>query len=605
MNGTIVNENVRYEDKREVYLDGGPGPNAPQHAAGLPDGNYYFQVTDPSGKVLLSSDSIRCREVRVENGVIAQYVAALSGLNLEKVHGVWTLAPCQGALVNNAYGLYEFHNTGIDFDHGAVTIQLFPFDDTPNPGGVYKVWLTPVADYAGSYPDDCLGEKGACNVRGENWQPGNAHGFLPARSKTDNFKVKYKGKPFLAPEIRVKKFHDANLNGFQDAGEENLPGWTVYFRDPADNENTLYTPEVVVAGEAGAYVFTESNRPGTMQTVAMLDGVPQSVYPTANPMVVVDVAYVSGEIHAVVYGNVGLGSITACKHYDQNGDGAISGPLEVGIAGWRFRLDPGGLVQTTGADGCTVFADLLPGQYLVTELFPTGSTWTSSDGITWSQHTIESTITESVLAGTAASADFANTCTEGGIGFGTKGYWHNKNGLTELQNDDIDYANALAPYATPSSYFDDCDEPFDGVCSSGLVPAPNGAIGDVAPEGSARAEVSRFLVDANAGGDPREQLAQQLLAFIFNARNRLGSPDDVILLPGSGLASANELIDEAVDAWLSMDPVWIQDIKNLLTSLNESGCDVVYDPLGFETDQTDGNCITVIPVEPCEVVYPE
>ncbi|MEJ2511268.1 MAG: hypothetical protein P8Y72_06680, partial [Anaerolineales bacterium] len=26
--GTIVNENVRYESKLEVYLDGGPGPNA-------------------------------------------------------------------------------------------------------------------------------------------------------------------------------------------------------------------------------------------------------------------------------------------------------------------------------------------------------------------------------------------------------------------------------------------------------------------------------------------------------------------------------------------------------------------------------------------------
>ncbi len=36
--GSIVNENVRYEDKRDVYLDGGPPPNAPATAAGLPDG---------------------------------------------------------------------------------------------------------------------------------------------------------------------------------------------------------------------------------------------------------------------------------------------------------------------------------------------------------------------------------------------------------------------------------------------------------------------------------------------------------------------------------------------------------------------------------------
>ena len=36
--GGIVNENVRYQSKLEVYLDGGPPPNAPAGAAGLPDG---------------------------------------------------------------------------------------------------------------------------------------------------------------------------------------------------------------------------------------------------------------------------------------------------------------------------------------------------------------------------------------------------------------------------------------------------------------------------------------------------------------------------------------------------------------------------------------
>ena len=29
VDGSIVNENVRYEKKEDVYLDGGPGPNAP------------------------------------------------------------------------------------------------------------------------------------------------------------------------------------------------------------------------------------------------------------------------------------------------------------------------------------------------------------------------------------------------------------------------------------------------------------------------------------------------------------------------------------------------------------------------------------------------
>ena len=51
--GSRVNANI-YTNAYDVYLDGGPGPNAPPGAAGLPEGDYYFQVTDPSGKKLLS-----------------------------------------------------------------------------------------------------------------------------------------------------------------------------------------------------------------------------------------------------------------------------------------------------------------------------------------------------------------------------------------------------------------------------------------------------------------------------------------------------------------------------------------------------------------------
>ena len=57
--GSRVNANIFSAkcDGLGVYLDGGPGPNAPATAAGLPDGDYFYQVTDPSGKVLLSTDA--------------------------------------------------------------------------------------------------------------------------------------------------------------------------------------------------------------------------------------------------------------------------------------------------------------------------------------------------------------------------------------------------------------------------------------------------------------------------------------------------------------------------------------------------------------------
>ena len=81
------------------------------------------------------------------------------------------------------------HVSGIDLDHnelGAITVQLYPYDDTPNPGGVYKVWVTQVADYANT--NDGLVKK-TDPVNGENYQPANYHGFIPAKSKTDNYKV--------------------------------------------------------------------------------------------------------------------------------------------------------------------------------------------------------------------------------------------------------------------------------------------------------------------------------------------------------------------------------------------------------------------------------
>jgi hypothetical protein len=115
--GSEVNFN-QYPSKEAVYLDGGPGPGAPQHAAGLDDGRYVFQVTDPSGKTLLSADAARCRQFDVAGGIIVGVV----------------VTGCE-------------HNTGSDIDHGATTVQLMPYNDTPNHGGVYKVWVTFLEDY--------------------------------------------------------------------------------------------------------------------------------------------------------------------------------------------------------------------------------------------------------------------------------------------------------------------------------------------------------------------------------------------------------------------------------------------------------------------------
>jgi hypothetical protein len=157
--GSEVNYNI-YQLKEDVYLDGGPGPGAPQGAAGLDDGVYVFQVTDPSGKTLLSTDPAACRQFTVVNGIITSTAPSPAG--------------CA-------------HLTGLDVDHGATTVQLMPYNDTPNPGGEYKVWITMSIDYLCSDANGNITSNVVdCTIR----KGGSQHGFLPRYTKTDNYKVR-------------------------------------------------------------------------------------------------------------------------------------------------------------------------------------------------------------------------------------------------------------------------------------------------------------------------------------------------------------------------------------------------------------------------------
>jgi cysteine-rich repeat protein len=127
--GGIVDGNI-YGAKEDVYLDGGPRSNGPA----LDEGTYMFQVTDPSGKKLLSSDDIACRSFHVSSAGVVD------------------------AVLGDACA----HATGVDVN-GGITIQLVPFADTPNHGGEYKLWVSTDSSFA--HKD----------------------------SKTDNFKVKSHG----------------------------------------------------------------------------------------------------------------------------------------------------------------------------------------------------------------------------------------------------------------------------------------------------------------------------------------------------------------------------------------------------------------------------
>lgn len=240
--GSEVNFNI-YPSKDAVYLDGGPGPGAPQTAAGLDDGTYVFQVTDPSGKTLLSTDPVQCRQFTVSGGIIT------------------SVAPSDGCA----------HVTGLDVDHGALTVQLLPYNDTPNPGGEYKVWVTMVTDYA-CFPDLSHVD---CTVRGSK------HGFVPGDSKTDNFKVG--GAPL---EIDTRFFPSGQFGNWID-------GLAITHTDPlggTDLKWSYYAPALQVFHEAhvedvepGTHYITISNQPGCTVEHVLLNG---STLPTTGPQTV-------------------------------------------------------------------------------------------------------------------------------------------------------------------------------------------------------------------------------------------------------------------------------------------------------------------------------
>jgi hypothetical protein len=268
--GSEVNYNI-YASKLDVYLDGGPGKQAPIDAAGLDEGDYVFQVTDPSGKVLLSTDAARCRQFQVNaNGVIA----------------VLTGGPADSCVSEGlALGADGNHRQGVDADHGsegAVTVQLMPYLNTPNPGGEYKAWVTRLDDFLlGCQELGFAGSTGLDVVDCGGKTRGNAHGFIPRHSKTDNFKV-----GGAAREIDTR-FHAGHLYGEYIDG----PGITWTDTLGATNQKWAYLDVAldinheahVEAVENGTHLITVENQPGCTIGQIAVDG---SVLRKAGPQTI-------------------------------------------------------------------------------------------------------------------------------------------------------------------------------------------------------------------------------------------------------------------------------------------------------------------------------
>jgi hypothetical protein len=231
---TGVNVNI-YGSKADVYLNGGP---AHPGAANLPDGSYYVQVTDPSGACVLGT-----------SGNSTPFVVTGGVANCIKLCEVLTNGPvCPG-------------------DPPNTVDSLCGYNDTTNPGGEYKAWVSTVS----TFDNDS--------------------------TKTDNFKVRAGGGDDPA-DLCVRKFYDADVDGIWDDTEVEITGWqftlfgTVGF-DTVQIPHTT-TPWCGVVDPDTFHVMEASTVPP-----------PTWVHTTPTS---VDITLLAGQSGEVDFGNVCLGA---------------------------------------------------------------------------------------------------------------------------------------------------------------------------------------------------------------------------------------------------------------------------------------------------------
>jgi len=221
--GATVNGN-NYASKLDVYLNGGPQNCI---SPGLPNGNYYYMVTNPSGSVLLSLDSVFDRKFSVTS-------------------------TSSGKIATNL-GNSATHMDGTSPCPGGISIRLAKdatdYADTPNAGGVYKAWITREADFNAA----CASGAKSCELAG----------FINSNTKTDNFRVRTtEPPPNPVGNLEAFKYYDHNVNGVYDHGDVILRNWPMTIGpDVVDPQTQLTSITGLVAWtdlptDVGGHLYT-------------------------------------------------------------------------------------------------------------------------------------------------------------------------------------------------------------------------------------------------------------------------------------------------------------------------------------------------------------
>ena len=416
---SAINCNI-YDSKDAVWLNGGPAGN------GLsPDGYYFFAVLSPGGQAdpndgapdLLSTDSVAERTFQIDGGEVFA--------NL----GTHDTDSGAGPAGPNAP------------DGSPPFIRLMPYDDTPNPGGVYIMAIC----YLGS---------DSANL---------ATSVDPHDCKYDAFKVQEgEGPAQVNACFSGMKYRDDNKDGALSPGEIGLANWTINIDNGVDPPSTTTTdqdgnwslclPDHESTTGSTDFDVSETLEAGWKETGNVSDsGVITAGGASVSLTTFVYTVTIPNNAIATAsgldFGNIPQGTVSGDKYYDsvQNG---IFDALETLLTGWKITQGGAASANLTSPFSVT----LNPGVYTFTEVQATNG-WTQtgnvSDQSTKSGGALVALSTKVYTVtipndqpSSVSGLHFGNVCSvsPGGL---TIGFWSNKNGLALITAADFTNLNAF------------------------------------------------------------------------------------------------------------------------------------------------------------------
>ena len=340
-----------FSDKSDVFFTAGPTATPCAAIQFVNDGQYYFQVTDLSGRELLSSDPVSERIVTVTHGVLTTYNGH-------------THETDSADISEDAPEGEESEAAPVHGPCGALSVGLAPFRDAGSRDASYLLWLTPIARFSGepTQIDPVCGD-------------GCFHGFRPEFSVTSAFRVE--DKRFCEESFCVSgvKFEDRNGNGVRDSGEPGLTGI-----------------EILAEGDSGVRLRGLTGTDGAFQVCGLsheeefriTESVPFGFQQTApldhrisRRLIALDFGYFvdacDDNFSGLDFGNQLIpNAIGGIKFEDLNANG-VRDPGEPGLAGFTISLSspsagaPPLQTAVTDADGHFLFTNVTPGSFVLSE----------------------------------------------------------------------------------------------------------------------------------------------------------------------------------------------------------------------------------------------